>query len=145
MGQNLVFLFLKLEADQNSGNAELFLTSDLNELLDSLKPELGILKRHKSQVTSLFRALLELSGGKVNCQQHNFTDDYTANENCDLYASILGIKTPNKFGKFDALEMRGILLKSLLVGGMTLKSEDLESWTTKMECVDFLEQTARSS
>ena len=89
--------------------------------------------RDESQITSLFRVLLELSGGNINLLQHNFDEDYTVNDNSNLCASIFGISRTNKFGEFNAVEMCGTLSKSPVFCGMAIESQDLEIWTTKMQ------------
>jgi hypothetical protein len=38
---------------------------------------IGIRERLEEQTTSLFRRFLELSGGKVDCGQHEIEMDYT--------------------------------------------------------------------
>jgi hypothetical protein len=81
LAQKLLFLFLNLEANHTSEDAQTWLNSDQDELLDSLKSALQIqvssqrTMRDESQITSLFRVLLELSGGEVDLSQHNFDED----------------------------------------------------------------------
>lgn len=71
------------------------LESDQDVLLESFLFSLPMpmpprrTKRDEAQVTSLVRALPELSGGRVDFRQHGFAEEYTASENADLYASIL--------------------------------------------------------
>jgi hypothetical protein len=140
--QNLVLLFFNLIQDHNSSDAHNYLKRDQNDLLESLQLSLPIptsLKRTKcdeAQITSLFRALLELSGGSVNLLQYGFAEEYTASENGDLYASVLGITRTRHFGDFDSEEMRNTLSKSTVFSGMTIREQDLKEWTTKM--IEFL-------
>jgi hypothetical protein len=134
-----VLLFLHLEKDHNSSNAP---KSNQRALLETLQLSLPILvpnkrtKRDEAQITSLFRALLELSGGRVDLQQHGFAEEYTANENAELYASVLGIVRAKQFGDFNSEEMCNTLSKSPVFAGMTIGIEDLEKWTAEM--IDFL-------
>lgn len=137
-----MFLFLNLEANHNSENAQTILTSTHDELLNGLESGLRILVapvsrkrpgRDESQITSLFRVLLELSGGKLNLLQHNFAGEYTANENSDLYASIFGIARTNDFGEFDGVEMCRTITKSPVFSGEEMSVQILEDWSTKMK------------
>ena len=107
LAQNLVFLFLNLEKDHDSFDAYNYLKSNQHDLLESLRlslliPVPGRTKRDEDQITSFVRALLELSGGRVDLQQHGFAEEYTASEKADLYASVLGITRTNQFGDFDS-------------------------------------------
>lgn len=90
-------------------------------------------KRDESQKTSLFRALLELSGGKVDVLQHHFAEDCSASENSDLCASVFNMKRTNNFGRFNAVEMCSTLSKSLVFSGIEISAQDLENWTTEMK------------
>jgi hypothetical protein len=123
LAQNLVLLFLNLEKDHNSFDAHNYLESSQDDLIESLRLALSIpmqaerTKRDETQITSLFRAVLELSGGRVDPQQHAFGEEYTASENADLCASVLGITRTNQFGDFDSLEMRNTLSKSSILSG----------------------------
>jgi hypothetical protein len=137
LAQNLVLLVLNLE-DHNSSDAHNYLESNQDNLLENLQLSLPIsvpaerTKRDEAQITSLFRALLELSGGRVDFQQHRFAEEYTASENADLYASVLGITRTRQFGDFDSEEMCNTLSKSPVFSGMKIGVQDLEEWTTKM-------------
>jgi hypothetical protein len=95
---------------------------------------LGIARRYdpdndESQITSLFRALLELSSGKLDLQQRQFAPEYTASLNSDLYASIFGI---TRTRDFDVEEMRGTIEKSPVFSGEELSVQNLEDWSKKM-------------
>lgn len=133
-----MFLFLNLESNHTSQDTRTLLESDHDELLDSLKLGLEIpifpkrTKRDEAQITSLFRALLELSGGQVDCMQHRFAEDYTANQNNDLLASIFDITRSNNFGEFDTAEMCTTLSKSPVFSEMTISVQDLEDRTLKL-------------
>lgn len=134
-----MFLFLNLGANHTSKDAQTFLSSNQDELLDSLKSGLRIPvppkrpEHDESQITSLFRALLELSSGKLDLQQRQFAPEYTASLNCDLYASIFGITRIRDFGEFDVEDMRETIEKSPVFSGEELSVQNLEDWSTKMK------------
>lgn len=138
LAQNLVFLFLNLEKDHDSTNAHIYLESSPDDLLENLEHSLSTFlpaqrtRGDEAQITSLTRALLEFSGGRVDCQQHGFAEEYTINENTDLYASLLEIMPTNRFGDFDLEKMRNALLNSPVFAGMTICASDLKQWTAKM-------------
>ena len=129
-----MFLHLNLEKDHSSNCLE----GDQEMLLESLQLSLPIpvstkrTKRDEAQITSLIRALLELSGGRVDLRQHGFAEEYTASENADLYASVFDIARTKQFGDFDSEEMCNTLAKSPVFSRMTISVQDLEEWTTKM-------------
>ena len=89
-------------------------------------------KRDEAQITSLVRALLELSGGTVDLRQHKFDEEYTASEHADLYASVLNIVRTKKFGDFDSKEMCNTLSTSPVFSRKIISIKDLEERTTKM-------------
>jgi hypothetical protein len=141
--QNLVILVLNLTKDHNSSDAHEYLERDQAGLIESLQLSLPIppkrTNRGEAQITSLVRALLELSGGRMDPLQHGFDDEYTANENADLYASVLGITRTRQFGDFDSEEMRIMcttLSKSLVFSKLIICEQDLREWTTRM--IEFL-------
>lgn len=135
LAQNLVLLFLNLEKDHNSYE---YLERTHYDLLEDLRRSLSIpvpakrTKRDEAQLTSLVRALLELSGGRVDDQQQDFAEEYTASENTDLCASVLNITRTRHFGDFDSEEMCKMLSKSAVFSGMTVGVRDLEKWTFEM-------------
>jgi hypothetical protein len=133
-----VLLFLNLEKDHSSSDAYNYLESDQDELLESLQCSLRIpvpperTKRDETQITLLVRALLELSGGRVEVQQHGFIEEYTASENADLYASVFNVTRSRQFGDFDPKEMCKMLSKSVAFSGMAISIQYVEEWTVKM-------------
>ncbi|KAJ9610168.1 hypothetical protein H2204_015409 [Knufia peltigerae] len=135
LARNLVFLFLNLEADHMSADAQIFLASNEEELIDSLKfglkPPIPF-NRDECQITSLFRALLELSGGRVDFLQHNFAENYTAKQNRELCARVFDISDIKKFGECDVREISSSLSKSPLFVGETLSAEGLGQWAAIM-------------
>jgi hypothetical protein len=112
--------------------------SDQDKLFQSLQCSLSIpvrserSKRDETQITSLFRALLELSGGRVDLRQHEFAEEYTAGENADLCASVFGITRTKQFGDFDSQEMIHTLSKSPVFSGIAIGARDLEERIAKM-------------
>lgn len=138
LAQNLVLLFLNLVKDHKSSDAHNYLVSNQDDLLESLRLSLPIpvppkrTKRDEAQKTSLVRALLELSGSRVDLLQHGFAKEYTVSENADLYASVLGITKTKQFGNFDSEEMRNTLSKSPVFSGLTIGVQDLEERIAKM-------------
>lgn len=130
-------LFLNFEKDHESPEAREYCESDHEDLVLALQFALPIrqpaerTKQDEAQITSLVRALLELSGGRVDCHQHGFAEEYTSSENADLYASVLGITRTNEFGNVDREQMRKTLSKSQVFSGMTITVHDLEEWTMK--------------
>ncbi|KAL8902279.1 MAG: hypothetical protein Q9207_004797 [Kuettlingeria erythrocarpa] len=95
-------------------------------------------KRDEAQLTSLVRALLEVSGGRVDRQQHRFAEEYTASENANLYASIFDIARTYQFSDFDLEKMCNTLSKSPVSSRMTISVQDLEEWTMEMTDLLFL-------
>jgi len=137
LAQNLVFLLLNLQKDHNSSEVQDFLESTQNELLDALQLSLSKSNpakrtRREAQTTSLLRALLELSGGRVDCRQHGFAEEYMASDNADLCASLLGIPRTRQFGDLNSEKVYNELLKSPVFSGMEIGLQDMEEWTTKM-------------
>ena len=132
-----MLLFVELERDHNSSEAHEFFESTQYELLDTFQRNLPISisaerTRREAQKTSLLRALLELSGGRVDCRQHGFAEEYTASENADIFASLLGITKTRQFGDLNLEELYDELLKSPVFSEMEMGLQDLEEWTTKM-------------
>ncbi len=138
MGQNLVFLYLNQENDHSSDEAHNCLESDQDELLESLQFALPIpvspkkTKLDEAQLTSLVRALLELSRGRVDFRQHKYSEEYTASENANLYASLFNITRTRRFGDFDSEEMCKTLSKSPVFSEIAISVQDLEERITKM-------------
>lgn len=137
-----MFLLLNLENDHSSDDAHNCLESGQDELLESLQFTLLIpvppqrTKLDKAQLTSLVRALLELSEGRVDLRQHKYAEEYTASGNADLYASLFNITRTRRFGDFDLEEMCNTLSKSPVFSEMATSVQDLEERTTKM--TDYL-------
>ena len=126
-----MFLFLNLQKDHNSSEAHDFLESTQNELLDTLQLSLSISipvkrMRRETQTTSLLRALLKLFGGRVNCRQHGFAEEYTTSENADLYASLLGITKTREFEDLNSEKVYNELLKSSIFSEMEIGLQDLK-------------------
>ena len=133
-----MLLFLNLEKDHTSSAAYNYLGSDQDELLESLQCSLRIpvppkrTKCDETQITLLVRALLELSGGRVEVQQHRFMEEYTASENADLCASVFNVTRSRQFGDVDPKEICKMLSKSVAFSEMTISIQYVEEWTAKM-------------
>ncbi len=67
----------------------------------------------------------------MDCRQHGFAEEYTAGENADLYASLLGITKTREFEDLNLEKVYNELSKSSVFSGMELGLQDLEEWTTK--------------
>ena len=138
LAQYLVLLFLNLENNHNSKDAQTYLESDQDELLKSLQFSIRIpvipqrTKRDESQITFLVRALLELSGGRVDFRQHGFAEEYTTSQNADLCASVFEITRTSQFGDFDSEEMCKTASKCPMFSEVAISMQSLESWTTSM-------------
>lgn len=140
-----MFLLLNLQKDHHSFEAHDLLESTQDELLETLQLSLSFSvpakrTRRKAQTTSLLRALLELSGGRVNCRQHGFAEDYMVSENADLYASLFGITRTRQFGDLNSEKVYNDLLKSSIFSEMENGLQDMKEWTTKMKSflrIDF--------
>ena len=138
LAQNLVLLSLLLAEDLSCLGATTYVTSNQHDLLQHFQLSLPISvppqrpKRDEAQITSLIRALLELSGGRRDLLQHRFAEEYTVIDHANLYASILGITRTKAFGGFDSREIKNTLLGSPVFSGMTVDEQDLENWTAHM-------------
>ena len=87
----------------------------------------------EQQTISLFRSLLESSGGKVDCRQHDFGINYTTSQNASLCASLLGVCCSRQFGHFDPKEMQGALSKSILFAESSKPDiPDTLEWSLRM-------------
>lgn len=85
------------------------------------------------QTTSLFRSLLESSGGRVELRQHDFGVDHTVSQNASLCAKLLGISCTRQFGRFDPKEMQNALSKSKLLAELSKPSApDTVEWKSLM-------------
>ena len=87
----------------------------------------------EQQTISLFRSLLESSGSKVDCRQHDFGIDYTVSQNASLCASLLGVFFSQQFGRFDPEDMQGALSKSKLFAELSKPDlPDTVEWSRRM-------------
>ena len=133
--QDLVFLFLALEQDHNSPATQDVLESNRDNLLDRLVSGLSIsapwTKSYDSQVTSLGRALLDYSGGKLNLRQHRLGIGYTCSHNADLYATMLDM-TRTRRREFDAAEMYRTFSQSHVFSASPVGGKDLRGRAEEM-------------
>ena len=89
------------------------------------------------QMISLIRGLFELSGDKVDCQQHAFDQECSISDNLNLYRILVGVTDTNPFGDFDLKEMHDALLKSkLFVEDADIGKLDVVGWS--MQMIEFL-------
>ena len=65
----------------------------------------------ETQIISLVQALLDLSRGVVDSRQ-KFNQEYSSNDNFDLYKSLVGVNGTNCFGNFDPNKLYNALLTS---------------------------------
>lgn len=128
---NLLFLFLNLEADHDSPTARRYLDYAPNELLEQFQDDLR--DCHDDQTISIFRRLLEMSGGRTDHLLQNFDREYTAAQNSDLCAGLLGITRANHFGDKSFEIMRTALSSARIFAGADLTKADLVSWGTMIE------------
>lgn len=137
-----MILFLNQETDHDSFDAYHYLTSNEDDLLESLQLSLLLpvpperTRSDETQMTSLIRALLEFSGGRMDLQQHGFAQEYTVSDNADLYASVLGITRKRTLGDIDPEEICNALLESPVFSEVTINAQSLEDWT--MQMMNFL-------
>ncbi len=78
----------------------------------------------------MVRALLELSGGMVDCRQHSLDQEYTISDNFNLYKILVGVTGTNWFGNFDPNEMCNALLKSkVFIDDADIGTLDTTGWS----------------
>ena len=116
--------------DYDSFEVYFYLKSSSKNLLEHIQSLL--LKGNNTQTTEIFWALLKFSDDRVNCLQHEFTEEYTVSENTHLYTSVLDIKSMKDCKEFDFKKMHNKLSKS----SVFFDVQDLKEYTTRM--VDFL-------
>lgn len=136
LSQNIDFLLLSL-ADHHSEQLQIYWESDREGLIVRLVHALRIPlppKRSEDEevrTTSLVRELLELSGGRVDCQQHVFSDECTADGNAELLASLFGITT-REFGNVNVQDMVRLVSSSPLFSQSTMSVRDLVDQIVRM-------------
>ena len=124
--------------DHHSDVVQKLLQSSQEELLESFQFSLymppGVPPRNtkldETQKTSLGRGLVELSGGRVYALQHRFAEKYTASENADLCASLLGITRTVGFGDIESKKIHNTL--SMVLSKCTINVQEVEERTMKM-------------
>jgi hypothetical protein len=134
-------LNLNQTEDKGDENAQIWLRSDVNEVCMRLDARLQLFHTETDdavQITSLFRALLEMCGGRVELTQRRFNEKYTAGENCSLLASVFDMKKTNDFGDFDVDRMCKELSKSPTFLEKSIRVQDLKDWSAKMkDCLEL--------
>lgn len=73
-----------------------------------------IQEKEEWQTITLFRSILEFSGGKVDCKQHVFEPNYTVSQNTSLCARRLEVACSCQLGSFDPEKMHAALSDSKL-------------------------------
>ncbi|KAL9591659.1 MAG: hypothetical protein Q9179_007502, partial [Wetmoreana sp. 5 TL-2023] len=137
LSQNVVLLLLHLD-DHHSENTQIHLKSDREGLIARLVHSLRIPsppKRPKDdevQTTSLVRALLEMSSGRVDRQQHEFSEESTTDKNAELFASVFEITASKEFGNADVQEMIALISKSPLFSQSRISIQDLDDRTMQI-------------
>jgi hypothetical protein len=81
---------------------------------------------------SIIRKVLEFFGGRENVLQENFDPDFSAIDNANLCAALLGISGSNPFGKFDVRKMRNALSKSKLFANDDISTLEIGTLTIRM-------------
>ena len=108
-------------------------TSPMKPLSGHKKSTRSELEKH---VVFLFRSLLELAGGRVDSRQRAFEQEYTFNENFDLYMIIVGVAGDNPFGEFNLEEMCATLRKSKVFNKSTFSKTAINKLIVEMmECL----------
>lgn len=107
--------------------------TDLLETALEIEIPVKTLERSKLQSISLVRGLLEFSGGRVECRQHAFDQEYTASDNISLCGILIGITGTNRFGNFDSQKMYNALLKSkIFAEDSDISALDTVKWSIEM-------------
>lgn len=137
MSQNVVLLLHNL-VDHHSDKIQIYLESDREGLITRLVHALRIQlpprrpKDEEVQTTSLIRAFLEMSGGRVDREQHEFFDESTTDTNAELFTSVLEITRTKEFGNPDMQEMIALITRSPLFSKSMTNVQDLDDRTMEI-------------
>lgn len=129
LSEHLIILIFILEGSSCSENP--YICPDTGTLLDRLFSSLCIQvpprrpKRDEIETTSLFRALLELSGGKTDLRQHVFLPESTVHRNAELIASLLGVTTTKEFGSIEMQDTIEMISHSPVFSKTTINVQEL--------------------
>lgn len=74
-----------------------------------------------------------MSGGRVDRQQHVFSDESTVDKNAELFASVLEIAKPGEFGNAEMREMTALISRSPLFSQPTMSMQDLDDRTVEIQ------------
>jgi hypothetical protein len=90
---------------------------------------------------SLFRFLLEYCGGREDFVQHRLLSGYTANDNANMYGSVLGVRGSNPFGSFNVEKLFNALSGSSLFTTITTPQHvtQLSEALMRHLCIGFRE------
>lgn len=117
-----------LERNQNE-----WLQPFLNRHTDLSEPLTTADFAMKQQTISLFRCLLEFSGGNVDFRQHDFGVNYMTNENVSLCANFLGVFNSRQFKRFDPKKMQGAFFKSKFFAEFSMSDfPNTVEWSRRM-------------
>jgi hypothetical protein len=86
--------------------------TDLSWAASQIEVPVENTRRDEAQIVALLRALLEVSGGRVDCRQHEFDQEYGPSDNASLFCSIIGITLKSPFVSLDPNQLHIALSKS---------------------------------
>lgn len=127
--QLLLIIGLSLLEDYDNPAAREALDKDEEEILQVIQ---GDPRCADVQTIALARLLLEFSGGKANFSQHNFDEEYTADDNANLYGSLIGITGTNSFGNLSVGKMMNALSKSNVFTTDEVRTLDIAELSRRM-------------
>lgn len=108
-------------------------TNSFKALLNC-KTSIKTLHDSKLQLISLIRDLFEFFNDIVNCQQHAFDQEYTINDNFNLYKTLIDVINTKRFENFDSKKMYNVLLKFKVF----LDIDTLNTMRWRMQMMKFL-------
>lgn len=130
----MVLLVLFLEKNHISGNAKHILEYDTEHWLGHLLEILSITARPRRpqkdewRVTSLFRYLLERSGGERDPRQHSCAENHTILENADLLASVIGVACTAELESLNPENMCSFIRQSPVFIKERITSHRVDRW-----------------
>lgn len=137
-----MFLALNLLQNYDTPSAIHLLEKDQEELLQAFRKDpAGLLKavsakcqnlKSEFHIIALLRGLLEFCEGRTDFHQHKFDQECTANDNVNLYGSLVGVTGSNCFGNFDSQAMRSALSKSKAYADEDVHTLDITELSSQM-------------
>lgn len=73
-----------------------------------------------------------MSSGRVDRQQHEFSEESTTDKNAELFASVFEITKSKEFGNADVQEMIALISKSPLFSQSRISIQDLDDRTMQI-------------